>query len=365
MVRLPMPGSDAGIWGAILNDYLNVEHNADGSLKLRTDPNLTGKYNKPASGIPAVDLEPAIQTKLAQGASAYQKPPSGIPSTDLTAAAVASLASADSSVQSVNSKTGSAISLAKADLGLGNVDNTSDASKPISTAVQTAIIGKASALSPTLVKVSNYNAAASDLVPVDTTAGSVTINLPTGAADGTRIAVKLVASTPGNIATIYATTPDVFNKAGGGNTLTLNTVNQMLTLQYAATSKIWYAADAPNLTTLDNHYQCVFNVKEYGAIGDGATNDTAAITLAWNALKAAGGGVLYFSAGNYLTADLLFRSASNFQLRGDDNAWIWNSKSTTARRECLSPKSFCSGLNILCYPYGSFIIKIARKMPTC
>lgn len=33
MSRLPAPGSDDGIWGQVLNDFLGVEHNADGTLK--------------------------------------------------------------------------------------------------------------------------------------------------------------------------------------------------------------------------------------------------------------------------------------------------------------------------------------------
>lgn len=44
-------------------------------------------------------------------------------------------------VQSVAGKTG-AVTLVKGDVGLGNVDNTSDAAKPVSTAVQTALDGK-------------------------------------------------------------------------------------------------------------------------------------------------------------------------------------------------------------------------------
>lgn len=44
-------------------------------------------------------------------------------------------------VSSVNGYTG-AVSLVKADIGLGNVDNTSDANKPVSTATQTALNGK-------------------------------------------------------------------------------------------------------------------------------------------------------------------------------------------------------------------------------
>lgn len=34
MSRLPTVGGDDGIWGNLLNDFLQVEHNADGSLKL-------------------------------------------------------------------------------------------------------------------------------------------------------------------------------------------------------------------------------------------------------------------------------------------------------------------------------------------
>jgi hypothetical protein len=33
MTRLPNPGSDNGTWGTILNDFLAVEHNNDGTLK--------------------------------------------------------------------------------------------------------------------------------------------------------------------------------------------------------------------------------------------------------------------------------------------------------------------------------------------
>lgn len=43
MSRLPSPGSDDGQWGTILNDFLSVEHNADGSLKVRTDNTFATK----------------------------------------------------------------------------------------------------------------------------------------------------------------------------------------------------------------------------------------------------------------------------------------------------------------------------------
>lgn len=43
MSRLPIPGADSGTWGAILNDFLSVEHNADGTL--RSDGSLAAKAN--------------------------------------------------------------------------------------------------------------------------------------------------------------------------------------------------------------------------------------------------------------------------------------------------------------------------------
>jgi hypothetical protein len=65
MARLPQVGSDDGTWGDVLNTFLSVSHNSDGTIK---------------SG-----------------------------------------------------------AVTKSDVGLSNVDNTSDAAKPVSTATQTAL----------------------------------------------------------------------------------------------------------------------------------------------------------------------------------------------------------------------------------
>lgn len=37
VARLPVPGRDGGLWGDLLNDFLSIEHNDDGSLKIRSD----------------------------------------------------------------------------------------------------------------------------------------------------------------------------------------------------------------------------------------------------------------------------------------------------------------------------------------
>lgn len=51
-----------------------------------------------------------------------------------------------------------------------------------------------------------------------------------------------------------------------------------------------------------------FNVREYGALGDGETPDTAAINLAIKTCAAGGGGQVRFPAGNYLSGTLQLKS---------------------------------------------------------
>lgn len=61
MSRLPRVGSDDQIWGDLLNDFLSVEHNENGTLKVRSDGSF---YSKPATGIPQADLHPDVQNTL-------------------------------------------------------------------------------------------------------------------------------------------------------------------------------------------------------------------------------------------------------------------------------------------------------------
>lgn len=51
--------------------------------------------------------------------------------------------------------------------------------------------------------------------------------------------------------------------------------------------------------------ELVYNVKDYGAAGDGVTDDTDSLQAAINAAGAAGGGIVYFPEGTYLTSDTL------------------------------------------------------------
>lgn len=93
---------------------------------------------------------------------------------------------AQSPVQSVASKTG-AVTLDKSDVGLGNVDNTSDADKPISTATQTALNAKqATLVSGTNIKTINGTSLLGS--------GDITISGGGGISDGDKGDITVSAS---------------------------------------------------------------------------------------------------------------------------------------------------------------------------
>ena len=90
-------------------------------------------------------------------------------------------------VTSVAGKVG-VVTLVKADVGLGNVDNTSDADKPISTATATALAEKAPLASPTFTGIPKATTAAADTntTQIATTAfviGQASSSAPLGLAD--------------------------------------------------------------------------------------------------------------------------------------------------------------------------------------
>jgi hypothetical protein len=119
--------------------------------------NNTSDLNKPIST--------ATQTALDGKAAETHSHTTG----DITGFGAAAAAAAP--VQSVAGKTGT-VTLAKADVGLGNVDNTTDLNKPISTATQTALDGKAAAThSHATGDITGFSAAAAAAAPVQSVAG--------------------------------------------------------------------------------------------------------------------------------------------------------------------------------------------------
>lgn len=198
MTRLPTPGSDDGQWGKILNDFLVVEHNTDGTLK--ASGSLAAKANdnavvhivgdeqvggvKTFTSVPLIPINPGSDDQAAaskyyvdhvavSGAPAATSTTPGIvqltgdlggTATSPTVPGLAGKQAASASLTTIAGltpanddvmqyKAGSwtnrtttqvktDLALTKTDVGLGSVDNTSDANKPISTATQTALNAK-------------------------------------------------------------------------------------------------------------------------------------------------------------------------------------------------------------------------------
>ena len=98
--------------------------------------------------------------------------------------------------------------------------------------------------------------AGGELSACDTTTGPFTINLPSAPAEGTQYGAKLVGQAGTNAVTIATAGTDRFNYSGGPVTLTLQFLNQGITLQYHAGSPgVWYVLgdDFPQ-TALDGRY---------------------------------------------------------------------------------------------------------------
>ncbi len=68
----------------------------------------------------------------------------------------------------------------------------------------------------------------------------------------------------------------------------------------------------------------VFDVRGQGALGDGASNDAVAIQKAIDACHEAGGGIVWFPAGNYLSGTLVLKS--NVTVSLSPGATLWGSK---------------------------------------
>lgn len=69
--------------------------------------------------------------------------------------------------------------------------------------------------------------------------------------------------------------------------------------------------------TVDDKLREIVSVKDFGAVGDGVTDDTAAIQAALASIQSTGG-ALFFPRGTYLTDAIDLRGYQNITLRGDN-----------------------------------------------
>jgi len=265
MARLPQPGTDDGVWGNILNDYLQVSLKADGTVRDDVitaaqvqDNSLTGSQlqndtinpiklnavDSPSNGevlaynnsqfewvaqaggsVPDASGATKGIVKLSGdlGGTADSPTVPGLANkqdTDADLTAIASLTPTDDDIlqrksgawtNRTPSQVKTDLSLSKTDVGLANVDNTSDANKPVSTAQQTALGLKAdttvtdglntrvtSLESAGIVALTDGASIATDASAGKhfrvTVAGDRTLAAPTNAADGMHRVWEITAS---------------------------------------------------------------------------------------------------------------------------------------------------------------------------
>lgn len=196
-------------------------------------------------------------------------------------------------VRSVAGRSG-AVTLAKTDVGLGNADNTSDAAKPVSTATQAALDGKANAShGHAIADVTGLQTALDGKAPLASPALTGTPTAPSASAyaDTTQIATT---------AQVYDTVTTVPENAQTGTsyTLALLDAGRMVTLNNASAINLTIPTESVVAFPVDTR----IDILQYGA--GQVTVGGAGVTIR------SSGGRLKLS-GQYAAATLWKRTPMN------------------------------------------------------
>ena len=250
MARLPIPGSDDGQWGEILNEYLSQALKSDGTIKddvvtaNAIAPNAVTSSAIAGNAVTAVNiadgsisetlLDASVQTKLntpsvADWGTITNKPAVIAAGADQAAARTAIGAGTSSLVIGVTNATAKAgdyqpsstdisnattigralltaatataaktqLSLVKADVGLANVDNTSDATKNSAVATLankriTKRVGTTTSSATPTINTDNYDVYTITAQAVDIT--SLTTNLTGTPTDGQTLWIAITGT---------------------------------------------------------------------------------------------------------------------------------------------------------------------------
>lgn len=152
----------------------------------------------------------------------------------------------------------------------------------------------------TAVQTGTYTASVGQLVPCNATAGSFTVTLPTGAAAGAQVAVKLLATAGTNTVTVAAGGTDIINLAGT-TTASLSLAAESFELTASGTGTWYLAGGQKSLGSLDTRYGLTLNVLNYGAKRNRATSATGAMTASSAVLTDTNGAFTAANVGQYIT----------------------------------------------------------------
>lgn len=128
--------------------------------------------------------------------------------------------------------------------------------------------------------------------------------------------------------------------SGGGSSFqplnsNLTAISSLVTTSFGR-DLITYANASAVRQAIAAQRQAVYNVKDYGAVGDDSTDDTASINLALAAVATAGKGALYLPAGTYRVNSTLYVDTDKIRIYGDGAASVLKAKPNTDFEYVLS-----------------------------
>lgn len=153
--------------------------------------------------------------------------------------------------------------------------------------------------------------------------------LVTGMTVDVEAAVSLAVSNAATVASVQAMDPANQTAIGTITGAELASVRQGSALFQTTLTKVaqWFIGTYQGFMqpgtgaaarTLQARLQDTVSVKDFGATGNGTTNDTAAIQAAINYVQTTGGGCVYFPIGTYFVSGTLAVTANKVTLKGEN-----------------------------------------------